>query len=114
MNDKKQYMIIKGKNDNSTASQVWSITKFLSSFLWCSTKFVFKNTPTALGMAWEVKKEISNAIAEEIQEAKKQQKQIALEEKIMQLQPPKKSQSDQLDIDEIIKISKDKQDEHKK
>lgn len=72
--------------DRNTKTQIaWSITKFISSFLWCSTKFVAKNTPTALGMAWEVKKGISNAIAEEIQEVRKEQKQLALEDKILQL-----------------------------
>ena len=74
------------KTNTQTA---WSITKFISSFLWCSTKFVAKNTPAALGMAWEVKKGISNAIAEEIQEVRKEQKQIALEEKILQLKSSK-------------------------
>ena len=67
----------------------WSITKFISSFLWGSSKFVVKNTPAALGMAWEVKKEISNNIAKEIEQVKKEQKQLALEEKIAQLKAPK-------------------------
>ncbi|KAB7888956.1 hypothetical protein [Poseidonibacter ostreae] len=78
-------------NKNTKTQIVWSITKFISSFLWCSTKFVVKNTPTALGMAWEVKKEISNAIADEIQELRKEQKQIALEEKILQLNVTKRN-----------------------
>ncbi|KAB7884901.1 hypothetical protein GA417_10130 [Poseidonibacter ostreae] len=78
-------------NKNTKTQIVWSITKFISSFLWCSTTFVVKNTPTALGMAWEVKKEISNAIADEIQELRKEQKQIALEEKILQLNVTKRN-----------------------
>ena len=78
-------------NKNTKTQIVWSITKFISSFLWCSTKFVVKNTPTALGMAWEVKKEISNTIADEIQEVRKEQKKIALEEKILQLNVPRRN-----------------------
>jgi len=78
-------------NKNTKTQIAWSITKFISSFLWCSTKFVVKNTPTALSMAWEVKKEISNAIADEIQEVRKEQKQIALEEKILQLNVQKRN-----------------------
>lgn len=107
MNTKEIELILDGKSSRSTAGQVWCVTKFLTGALWCTTKFVAKNTPAALGMAWEVKKEISNAIAEEIHEARKEQKQIALEEKILQLKSPE-SKNNTPDIDELLKILEEK------
>jgi hypothetical protein len=46
---------------------------------------VVKNTPAALGMAWEIKKEISQEIAKGIHEARKEQKALALEQEIKML-----------------------------
>lgn len=106
MNTKEIELILDGKSNKSTSSQVWSITKFLTGFLWCSTKFVAKNIPAALGMAWEVKKEISNTIAEEINTARKKQKQLELEQKILQLQAPKKESANLKRLKEIEELLK--------
>ena len=76
---------LEGKSKKSTAGQIWTITKCLSIFTWCVGKFVVKNTPTVLGVAWQVKKEISNEIAQGINEYKQEQRQLALEEKIKEL-----------------------------
>ena len=89
MNTKEIELILNGKSTKSTAGQAWSVTKFITGALWCSTKFVAKNTPAAIGMAWEVKKEISNSIAKEIEQTKKEQQQLELDNKIAQLKPPK-------------------------
>lgn len=107
MNTKEIELILDGKSRKSTAGQIWCVTKFLTGALWGTTKFVAKNTPAALGMAWEVKKEISNAIAEEIHEARREQKQLALEEKILQLKAPESQYVSQKEIDEFIKELKD-------
>ena len=58
MNTKELELILDGKSKKSTAGQVWTITKCLSIFTWCVGKFIVKNTPTVIGVAWQVKKEI--------------------------------------------------------
>ena len=90
MDTKELELILEGKSKKSTAGQVWTITKCLSIFTWYVGKFVVKNTPTVLGVAWQVKKEISNEIAQGIHEYKQEQRQLALEEKIKALTLPNK------------------------
>ena len=90
MDTKELELILEGKSKKSTAGQVWTITKCLSIFTWCVGKFIVKNTPTVLGIAWQVKKEISNEIAQGIHEYKQEQKLLALEEKIKELTLPYK------------------------
>lgn len=90
MNTKELELILEGKSKKSTAGQIWTITKCLSIFTWCVGKFIVKNTPTVLGVAWQVKKEISNEIAQSIHEYKQEQRQLALEEKIKTLSLPNK------------------------
>ena len=90
MNTKELELILEGKSNKSTAGQVWTITKCLSIFTWYVGKFVVKNTPTVLVVAWQVKKEISNEIAQGIHEYKQEQRQLALEEKIKALTLPNK------------------------
>lgn len=79
-----------GAIPKSKSEQAWSITKLLSSFLWGGTKFVVKNTPAALGMAWEVKKELSDGIAQTIHQANIEKKKLDLEDKILDLDQSKK------------------------
>ncbi len=91
MNTKELELIIVGKSEKSTASQIWTITKCLSIFTWGVSKFIVKNTPTVIGVAWQIKKEISNEIVQSIQDIKQEQKQIALENKIKELKLSQKS-----------------------
>ncbi len=85
MNTKELEKIIDGTSRKSTAGKVWTITKFLSVCGWCTGKFIVKNTPTVLGAAWEIKREISDSIVEEYQEYKKEQKKLEMEERIKML-----------------------------
>ena len=91
MNTKKLELILEGKSKKSTAGQIFTIAKCLTQFAWIGTKFVAKNTPTVLGVAWQIKKEISNEIAQGIHEYKQEQRQLALEEKIKALTLPNKN-----------------------
>ncbi len=86
------------KEEPSTLSLLWSATKFLSKSTWFVTKFVVKNTPTALGIAWQIKQEITNEIATSIQEERKAQKERLLEEQIASLQMEKQIASKKLEI----------------
>lgn len=91
MNTKELELILEGKTNKSTAGQVFTIAKYLTKFAWIGSKFVVKNTPTVLGVAWEIKKEISNEIAQSIHEARQEQRQLALDEKIKALSLPNKN-----------------------
>ena len=90
MNTKELELILEGKSSKSTSGQVWTIFKCLSIFTWCTGIFIVKNTPTVLGAAWQIKKEISDEIAQGIHEMKQEQRQLALEEKIKTLTLPNK------------------------
>lgn len=70
MNTKKLEDVLIGTSNKSTAGKVWTITKILSIFGWNTRKFIAKNTPTVLGVAWEIKKE---------------QKELEMEDKIKML-----------------------------
>lgn len=94
MNVNQKHNISFKKTNISTASEIWSLTKIVSKFLWCGTKFVVKNTPAAIGMAWEMKKEISNTIAQDIHNFQQAQKKLALEEQIAQLKKNQKPSFD--------------------
>ena len=90
MNTKELELILEGKSSKSTTSQIFTIAKCLTQFAWTGSKFIVKNTPTILGVAWQIKKEISNEIAQDIHEYKQEQRQLALEEKIKALSLPNK------------------------
>ena len=90
MNTKELELILEGKSSKSTTSQIFTIAKCLTQFAWIGSKFIVKNTPTILGVAWQIKKEISNEIAQDIHEYKQEQRQLALEEKIKALSLPNK------------------------
>jgi aspartate/tyrosine/aromatic aminotransferase len=107
MNTKELELILDGKSTQSTSGQVWTITKFLTGALWCTSKFVVKNTPAALGMAWEVKKEISNEIAQGIHEYQLEQKQLELENQIKQLKEAKKKDTYLIEDKKITELLKD-------
>lgn len=85
MDTRELELILEGKSKKSTAGQIWTITKVLTQCSWLTGKFIVKNTPTVLGAAWQIKKEISDEIAQGIHEIKQEQKQLALEEKIKKL-----------------------------
>jgi len=78
------------KEEPSIGSMLWGATKLLTKATWCTTKFVAKNTPAAIGLAWEIRREISHGISEAIHETKQEQKRVALDKKILELMPPKK------------------------
>lgn len=82
MNTKELEEIIDGTSKKSTAGKFWTITKCLSIFGWCTGKFIVKNTPTVLGVAWEIKKGISEAIVETHNEYVKEQKELEIENQI--------------------------------
>ena len=85
MNTKELELIIEGKSNKSNAGKAWTITKFLTSITWLTGKFIVKNTPTVVGAAWEIRKEISETITDEYQQYKKEQKELEMEEKIKML-----------------------------
>lgn len=85
MNTKELEKILEGESNKSAAGQIWTVTKCLTAFSWATGKFIIKNTPTVLGAAWDIKKEISEEIATSIQEVRKEQKQLELEDKIKML-----------------------------
>ena len=47
------------EKEESLGSFLWQITKLFTKCTWYGSKFVVKNAPAAIGMAWEVKKEIT-------------------------------------------------------
>lgn len=73
----------------SKNSSLWYAIKVITKFTWFSGKFIVKNTPTAIGVAWEVKKEITNEIVKVIDEVQKEQKQIAFDKKMLEISAPK-------------------------
>ena len=91
MNTKELELILEGKSNKSTAGQVFTIAKCLTQCTWIGSKFIVKNTPTVLGIAWQIKKEISNEIVQSIHEVRQEQRQLALDEKIKALTLPNKN-----------------------
>ena len=91
MNTKELELILEGKSNKSTAGKVFTIAKCLTQCAWIGSKFIVKNTPTVLGVAWQIKKEISNEIAQGIHEVRQEQRQLALNEKIKALTLPNKN-----------------------
>ena len=85
--------ILEGKSNNSTASKLWTITKCISSFAWIGSKFVAKNTPTVLGAAWQIKKEISQGVSQVIHEAQQEHRKLELEKKINNISGIKTTES---------------------
>ena len=76
----------------STWSILWGLTKEVTKFTYESGKFIVKNTPTALGVMCEVKKEVSkeinllaNEISLEIEKSKREEKEKELDQEILKL-----------------------------
>lgn len=89
------------------AREVYNGVKILLKCTWFGSKFVVKNTPAALGMVWEVKKEINAALAQGVHDAKLEYQRHCLERKIEQLsvsKEPKKLEKFDVSIDELLKI----------
>lgn len=63
-------------------------TRIITKCAWFVSKFVVKNTPAALGILWEVKKELNSVLAQGLHDAKIKYKRNQLENKIYQLNPP--------------------------
>lgn len=84
---------------------IWQGVKILTQFSWLGSKFVVKNTPAALGMLWEVKKEINSALAQGLHDVKIEYKRNQLETKINQLNLPIKPINNDfgMSVEEILK-----------
>lgn len=73
----------------STIGQIFTVGKFLTIFGWNTGKFIIKNAPTALGYAWQIKKEISDEISQSIHDVKQKEKEIAIMKQIENLKSKK-------------------------
>ena len=73
------------EKEESLGSFLWQITKLFTKCTWYGSKFVVKNAPAAIGMAWEVKKEITKEIAQGLHEAKQTYKEMLIEQEIAKL-----------------------------
>lgn len=82
----------------SVIKEIWQGSKILTKCAWLGSKFVIKNTPAALGMLWEVKKEINSALAQGLHDVKIEYKRNQLENKINQLNSPIKPINNMDDI----------------
>lgn len=71
--------------EESLGSFLWQITKLFTKCTWYGSKFVVKNAPAAIGMAWEIKKEITKEIAQGLHEAKQTYKEMLIEQEIAKL-----------------------------
>jgi len=76
---------------------IWQGVKILTQFSWLGSKFVAKNTPAALGMLWEVKKEISATVAQGLHDAHIEYKKNLLDQKIALIE-----ESQKIDLEKII------------
>ena len=82
---------------------IWQGVKILMQFSWLGSKFVVKNTPATLGMLWEVKKEISNAVAQSLHDAHVEHKKNLLDLKIeLMKKPPNKPLEDAIIVQETL------------
>ena len=73
------------EKEESLGSFLWQITKLFTKCTWYGSKFVVKNAPAAIGMALEVKKEITKEIAQGLHEAKQAYKEMLIEQEIAKL-----------------------------
>lgn len=73
------------EKEESLGSFLWQITKLFTKCTWYGSKFVVKNAPAAIGMAWEVKKEITKEIAQRLHEGKQAYKEMLIEQEIAKL-----------------------------
>ena len=73
------------EKEESLGSFLWQITKLFTKCTWYGSKFVVKNAPAAIGMAWEIKKEITKGVAQGLHEAKQTYKEMLIEQEIAKL-----------------------------
>ena len=73
------------EKEESLGSFLWQITKLFTKCTWYGSKFVVKNAPAAIGMAWEIKKEITKEIAQGLHEAQQTYKEMLVEQEIAKL-----------------------------
>ena len=73
------------EKEESLGSFLWQITKLFTKCTWYGSKFVVKNAPAAIGMAWEIKKEITKEIAQGLHEAKQTYKEALIQQEIAKL-----------------------------
>lgn len=81
----KHYPLVKPEEEESVGAFFWSTLKLLCKCAWFGSKFAVKNAPAAIGMAWEIKKEISNEVLKGIEEVHRSLKEQRIEEQIYQL-----------------------------
>lgn len=65
----------KYRKENSLSSDLWEVSKFLSSATWDLSKFLVKNTPKAVMTVAQVKREIIDAVEEEVHQIQKENKE---------------------------------------
>ncbi len=73
------------RDDDSLTKDLIRVGLFSSKLLWETTKFLAKNTPKAVVAVANAKRELVDAIEDEINEIKKQRQEELLEEKIARL-----------------------------
>ena len=108
MDTKELELILEGKSSKSTSGKIWTIFKCLSIFTWVTGKFIVKNTPTVVGTAWQIKKEISEGISQAIHEVQQEQRKSALDKEIDNCLKNKKSKNFQQEshLDNILRDDK--------
>ena len=70
------------KNEENLTRELMDVGVFSIKLLWEASKFIVKNTPKAIVTVAQVKREIVDALSEEIGETQKKIKEDKLEEKI--------------------------------
>ena len=94
--------------------EIWQGSKILTKCAWLGSKFDIKNTPAAIGMLWEVKKELNSALAQGLHDAKVEYKRHQLETKINQLNSPCKPINNlddfAMNVQELLKNAREAQE----
>ena len=83
--ESKHYPLVINEEEESVGAFFWSTLKLLCKCAWFGSKFAVKNAPAAIGMAWEIKKEITNEVLKGIDEVQRNLKEQSIEEQILQL-----------------------------
>lgn len=98
------------EKEESLGSFLWQITKLFTKCTWYGSKFVVKNAPAAIGMAWEVKKEITKEIAQGLHEAKQTYKEMLIEQEIAKL-AEQKAPSHQIELNSMPGLERNRAEE---
>lgn len=98
------------EKEESLGSFLWQMTKLFTKCTWYGSKFVVKNAPAAIGMAWEVKKEITKEIAQGLHEAKQTYKEMLIEHEISKL-AEQKAPSHQIELNSISGLERNRAEE---